>query len=275
MNESIGFIGAGKVGVTLAKFFKDKGLNVKFIVARSRASFERATKYIKTVKIIRELEEIPKTDVIFVTVNDDAIKAVSHKVRRITGEETIIIHTSGFHPSSLIPGKNASFHPLFSFADMEKAYSSLQNILFAIEGSEEGKNFLKKLCQKLNLKYTEIHTKSKPLYHIAAVIASNYLVTLMHHAIAALKASGATSNEALKGLITLSKGTLENIIIKGTPDALTGPIARRDIETIEKHLEALENYRDLKEFYKVMGLFTTKMLKKDKKLTIIEEKLRN
>ena len=76
--------------------------------------------------------------------------------------------------------------------------------------------------------------------HAAAVIACNYLVTLVKLATDLWQTFGIPPGEATKALMPLLRGTLNNIDNVGIPGCLTGPIARGDTGTIKKHLKALE-----------------------------------
>ena len=103
----------------------------------------------------------------------------------------------------------------------------------------------------------EIEVEKKRLYHAAAVAASNYLVTLVHLALELNKAAGLPGDTPFDALHPLIKGTLSNINAKGIPDALTGPIARGDVETVSVHLEAIEKDAPaLLSLYKCLGLYT-------------------
>ena len=80
---------------------------------------------------------------------------------------------------------------------------------------------------------------SKVLYHASAVIASNYLVTLLNLASGLWSHLGISQDEGLKALLPLVRGTVENLEAVGLPNALTGPIARGDVGTVKRHLAAL------------------------------------
>ncbi len=105
-----------------------------------------------------------------------------------------------------------------------------------------------------------IRTNGKTLYHAAAVVASNYLVTLMDLSFKLIAASGVSESDAYNVLKPLIKGTLSNIANVGIPDALTGPIARGDAEIVEKHMAAiLALPPDLLVQYKMLGSATVKI----------------
>ena len=83
--------------------------------------------------------------------------------------------------------------------------------------------------------------KDRPLYHAAACIASNYLVTLMYLSQQLYMTLGLSADEARRTFWPLVQGTITNIEQKGIPDALTGPVSRGDRGTILKHLEAMQS----------------------------------
>ncbi len=78
------------------------------------------------------------------------------------------------------------------------------------------------------------------MYHAGAAVASNYLVAVLDFAVMIYEALGMRRDEAVKAIIPLVRGTVNNVERVGVPDALTGPIARGDVETVEGHMEALE-----------------------------------
>lgn len=105
-----------------------------------------------------------------------------------------------------------------------------------------------------------IPTQAKTLYHAAAVVASNYLVTVEHFAVELLKQTGLSDTRAYAILAPLIHGTLTNISRRGTQAALTGPIARGDADIVAAHMAALKDKRpeDL-ELYRILGQYTLKL----------------
>jgi Uncharacterized conserved protein len=77
-------------------------------------------------------------------------------------------------------------------------------------------------------------------YHAAAVFACNYLVTLVKLATDLWQTFSIPPDQATRALLPLIRGTLHNIESIGIPQCLTGPIARGDTGTINKHLKTLK-----------------------------------
>jgi predicted short-subunit dehydrogenase-like oxidoreductase (DUF2520 family) len=92
---------------------------------------------------------------------------------------------------------------------------------------------------------------------VSAVLASNYLVALLDLAASLWAEWGATPEDGLRALLPLVRGTIENIDALGIPAALTGPIARGDAGTVERHFAALRTLAPhVMPVYKELGLRT-------------------
>ena len=103
----------------------------------------------------------------------------------------------------------------------------------------------------------EIEDRLRPLYHAAAVMASNYLVALLGAAEAMMIAAGAPREAAMPALSPLIRSTIDNALRLGPVAALTGPIQRGDAGTVAGHLEALTSAPEpVTSLYRAAGLAT-------------------
>jgi predicted short-subunit dehydrogenase-like oxidoreductase (DUF2520 family) len=131
------------------------------------------------------------------------------------------------------------FHPLQSFASVEQARRLLSGSAFRIEASSDRlRHTLEDMARELGGRPFALGA-DPTLYHVSAVLASNYLVTLLDLASGLWPEFGVGREEGLKALLPLVRGTIENIERLGIPAALTGPIARGDEGTIAHHLDTL------------------------------------
>jgi predicted short-subunit dehydrogenase-like oxidoreductase (DUF2520 family) len=111
---------------------------------------------------------------------------------------------------------------------------------FALEADEPLLSTLKDMAAALEGHWIELKASDKVAYHAAAVIACNYLVTLVKLATDLWQTFGVPPKQATQALLPLIRGTIYNIETLGIPQCLTGPIARGDTGTIKKHLGALQ-----------------------------------
>lgn len=269
MNKpSISIVGAGKVGSALASLLHRKGYPLVGVASRSLASAQRATDELGVLATDKPEEVTSKADTVFITTPDRVIAHVASQIKEQGGFRPgqIVFHTSGAHSADEVGVARkagafaASLHPLQSFATVQMAMENLPGSYFALEGDAEAMPLAKQIVNDLGGKNFAIAAQDKPLYHAAACIASNYLVSLMHLATGLYKQFGLSREEAFKALFPLIQGTLNNISQLGPAQALTGPIARGDVPTIEGHLEKFEQIgKDEIDLYCKLGLYTIKV----------------
>jgi predicted short-subunit dehydrogenase-like oxidoreductase (DUF2520 family) len=192
---------------------------------------------------------VAASDLTLLTVPDDAILplAASLATTSLSMAGKGIVHTSGTYDVEALrvlaeKGANVgSLHPAFPFADVATAMDGLPGAVFALEAKDEHlRERLLELVAALDGQALAIRVGGKVLYHAALVIASNYLVTLYALAERLLVSLGAERDAADAALNPLVAATVENIRKQGIPSALTGPLTRADVGTVEAHLRALK-----------------------------------
>jgi predicted short-subunit dehydrogenase-like oxidoreductase (DUF2520 family) len=263
-------LGSGRVGTAFGYLLKERGHRILGVYNRRPETGLRALERIGEGTVYdREslLAAVPAADLIVITTPDRAIKETAGLVG--SGgprDDAYLMHLSGLLDSEIlkIPGWAGgvfSFHPLQAIAGFAEGVKLLPEALFTVEGDEKGEQFAGELARSLGLKYLVIKKEYKPLYHAAAVVASNYLVTLVDSSFRLLRKAGMDKEEVRKGLLQLVKGTLANLEAMPPAEALTGPIARGDLETINKHRQALADYApELAGLYRVLGWYTAEMI---------------
>ncbi len=261
MKDSVSIVGLGRVGTALAVALQEKGYVLKSLIDLDASALERARSLLGEVPVSSSLEDIAPAQAVLITVRDDSISPVASHLRRNL-PQTLLVHTSGLHPSLLLgEGPRLAMHPLQSFAHVKEALENLSSSLFSLEGDALGLEWGMRVVEDLGGRWMVLEAAQKPLYHLAACIASNYLITLLHEALKAMEGAGLRREEVLPGLLALMKGTLRNAENLGVPRALTGPMVRGDVGTVKSHLLALEGWEDLGTFYRFMGTRTLDMIK--------------
>lgn len=258
----IGFVGAGIVGQTLARGLAEKGYPVAAVASRSHASAVALAGRLPGCRAVNTAQAVAEeADLVFLTVPDDAIGTVAASVPWRSGMAAV--HCSGAMSLDVLSAAAAkaawvgTFHPLQTFADADEALRSLPGSTFAIEGDGPLVSTLEEMAWALGGRPIRLPPGSKALYHASAVLACNYLVTLVQRATELWGAFGVAQEEALSALLPLLRGTVANLDRVGLPGALTGPIARGDVGTVQRHLEALAGTApDLADLYRQLGMHT-------------------
>ena len=241
----VGFIGAGTVGTALSIGLSARGYEVVAASSRTKASADKLARQICDCRAVSNNQAVADAaELIFITTPDGAIPLVASELRWRPGQS--VVHCSGadstetLEPARKLGARVGAFHPLQTFASVKQAIDNLPGSTFAIEAEEPLLSTLKDMTAALDGHCIELKASDKVIYHAAAVITSNYLVTLVKLATDLWQTFDIPPEEATKALMPLLRGTLNNIENVGIPQCLTGPIARGDTGTIKKHLKALD-----------------------------------
>jgi predicted short-subunit dehydrogenase-like oxidoreductase (DUF2520 family) len=193
-------------------------------------------------------DDSPDPDVVLLCIPDRAIAEVA----RETAIGPWVAHVSGATPLAALDPHVRRFglHPLQSFSK-GLGPEQLDGIWAAVSAeTDEARAAGRELAALLGLHPFDLDDASRSAYHAGAAMVSNYLVTLRAAGRSLLEAAGAPP-DALDPLI------------RGVVDSgfeLTGPIARGDWETVERHLSAIRADRpELEELYVILAEATARV----------------
>lgn len=258
-NLKIGFIGAGKVGFSLGKFFKEKQIHVTGYYSRHVESAAEAADFTGT-DVYDGLEQlITDSDAIFLTVPDGVICQVFKELVTYDITDKMICHCSGaLSARDAFPGIEAtgatgySIHPLFPISSKYDSFRELSDAFFCLEGNEYWLRNWQQLLEYCGAKTKIISGQSKTKYHCGCAIASNLVCALVHESISLLSECGFGEDEALAALAPLIVSNTRHIVAEGPVRALTGPVERGDISTVSKHLNCLDTEKE-RELYRAVS----------------------
>lgn len=268
----LGFVGAGKVGASFSIYLNSRGEHITGFYSKSIEKCIEISKRIGCHSYASLFELVEASDMVAITVNDDQIHFVVEEILSLELDlkNKIFFHMSGVYGSHVLKELSPqvfSLHPLKAFPKIESSPDLFSDIYFSVENANDP---ILKWISKIGLNFFEIEAKQKTQYHAAAVILSNYLVALVDFGLSQLEAIGIDKALAFKAMRPLIQDTLSNIEKYGTHQALTGPIARGDIETVKKHLNSLDDKHDW--LYKALGTYTLELADLDEeRLAIFRE----
>ena len=263
----IGFIGAGKVGFNLGKYFSEKGVQVTGYYSRHPESAKEAADFTNTKCYDTLKDLVYESDAIFLTVPDSVISSVYEEIRSFSISGKQIIHCSGamtadqaFPDIADTGAQGFAIHPLFPFSDRYSAYKDLAGVFFCLE-QRDGVSFWEDFLQNLGIRTKILEDSQKTNYHLACSIASNLVCGLYEMSKRHLVESGFSESEAMEAVAPLARANLENILSKGPAMALSGPVERNDAGTLSKHMALLTDQGEY-EIYKNLSLILTDLAKK-------------
>lgn len=258
----LGFIGAGTIGSTLALKLSSQGYPVVAVSSRHHTAAKKLAHLITGCSAVTDNQEVAAVaEFVFITTPDDVIASVASQIAWHQGQ--MVVHCSGADATDILePARKGGayvgvFHPLQTFAGAREAIENMPGSTFALEAEEPLLGTLQEMASALGGHWIKLKAGDKAVYHAAAVIASNYLVTLVKMATDLWQTFGVPREKATEALLPLIRGTVHNVETIGLPQCLTGPIARGDSGTIKKHLKALEKASPaMLATYKELGLKT-------------------
>ena len=257
----IGFVGAGKVGTNLARYFADCGLIVSGFFVRTDTS-----ELNNSFKMFNDLSSfIESSDVVFITVKDDQIRQVANEISKMREEfdGKTFAHTSGSNTIDLLDklkdkgAKVFTFHPLQTFNSKKIDMELMKKMHIFIENKENDEVTV--ILDSINNKSHSILSNEKIKYHCAASIISNLTTGLIDIGFDLIEEIGVDKSDSKDVFSSLIEGTYKNILEVGPKKALTGPISRGDYSIVEKHLMVLNNKH--KKLYKLLAMKTLYLAK--------------
>jgi predicted short-subunit dehydrogenase-like oxidoreductase (DUF2520 family) len=240
-------VGIGKVGTVLARLLHARGFTIGAVYSRTTINAEVLGNKIGAKVAVFAADVASTVDLVLLTVPDDAISLVTMELAALNLTGKAVVHTSGVHEAVVLSSLSmrgawvGSLHPIYPFADIAQSLEGLPGVVFGLQtGSDVLRGWLTGIVMALDGQVLMIATGQKALYHSALVFASNYGVTLYAIAQHLLEQLGAEREVLALALNTLMMGMVRNLQAQGVPDALTGPLVRGDIGTVEAHLKALQ-----------------------------------
>jgi len=207
----------------------------------------------------KQQKPIPASDVVVLAVRDESIaEMANHVIARVPEGEAppILLHCAGAIPAEEAFAKVdpkplgvGLLHPLRSLAGATDD-GDLAGTVFAVQGDDPGRDAALRLVRRMGGTALELDAPALARYHAAAVLVSNHAVGLVDAAVELLDGAGLPRAQANRALSDLLLSTARNLREVGLPDALTGPIARGDVEVIARHLLALADRKEIAALYR-------------------------
>lgn len=255
----IGLAGTGRLAQAMGRLLREAGEPVACVAGRDAGRTRLAADFIGTEAV--SLPELPcRASLILIAVSDQAIEEVAQTIAAGCAAGAVALHTSGAAgPEALASLRNAgavcgTLHPLQTISSPEQGVAVLRGASFAVSGDPAAICQAERIVSLLDGALLRVPVEARPLYHAAAVMASNYVVGMIDAAAGMLaEASGADREAALRALAPLTRTAAANALERGPAAALTGPIERGDSSTVARHLGALAAAPRLLELYCAAG----------------------
>jgi predicted short-subunit dehydrogenase-like oxidoreductase (DUF2520 family) len=190
-------------------------------------------------------------------VPDDALGAVCGKLK--WRKDQAAVHCSGAAELAVLKtqAQAGGFHPLQMFADPEVAARGLAGCAIAVEADEPLLSVLKEMVSALRGRLLVIPPGARAAYHAGAHFAAAFVCALLAEGVEVWSRIGIPPDDALAALLPLLRGATDAVAHSGPARAMAGSVARGDVATVRRHVEALDGL-DPKfgEIYRALALRT-------------------
>jgi predicted short-subunit dehydrogenase-like oxidoreductase (DUF2520 family) len=228
----------------------------------------RAVEILDLKKPIPYPEFVAKSEALFIATPDDVIRKAAGRIRRRLAKKTILVHFSGLRPASILPRANrarrAAVHPFATFPRLVIPPPRRNYPLF-VEADPGTIGPIRRIFRGKHFTVLPVRARDKSRLHLMGVLSSNLFVSLIDAVLELIPAKPKRERLFRQAIRPLIEETMRNLIGTGIPDALSGPVKRGDLRTVEEHLRLLKKNRDLDRIYRALSLNIVKFAPPDKK----------
>jgi predicted short-subunit dehydrogenase-like oxidoreductase (DUF2520 family) len=247
MNVSV--VGAGRVGTAMAVLLSRAGHRIVAVAGRGPTR-DRASRFLSGVPFLDPADAARHGELVLIGVPDDDIHAIAERIAGSGGFHPgqWVAHLSGasgldaLSPARAAGARPLALHPLQTFPDVAGALEGIPGCSMAVT-AEDDEGFIvgERIADDLMARPFRLVDAMRPLYHAAAVFASNYLIVTSGIAEDLFRRAGVPDPPS--AMRPLQRASLDNVERLGAAEALTGPAVRGDATTIDRNLGALRSAR--------------------------------
>lgn len=240
-------IGTGNVATVLCKLMYAKGHSIKQVVGRDEIKVNQLANLVQAESCI-DIKNIKRdADIYIIAIVDDAVADV---VNELYLQDKLLIHTAGSLSKHVLQNASSNYGVLWPLQTLRKETNHLPEIPFIVDGSSELViNRLQNFAQTLSSKCFVANDEARIQLHLGAVVVSNFT----NHLFALADDFCKKEQLDFQLLLPLINETVLRLANHAPKDVQTGPAVRGDFETVEKHLQFLNNYPELQEFYNIFS----------------------
>jgi predicted short-subunit dehydrogenase-like oxidoreductase (DUF2520 family) len=238
-------IGTGNTATVLGRMLKVAGHHILQVYGRDADSASSLAKEIDSESTNKEREVNRNAELYIIAVSDAVIGEVLHKLQL---PKKIIVHTAGAVSKNILKSTSYQYGVLYPLQTLKKEINSFSDVPLIIDASDEKTfNQLYVVAESISSHVVKAGDEERLRLHLAAVLCNNFVNHLYVMSEKLCKAEMLDFSL----LIPLIKETASRIEHVVPSQAQTGPAKRNDYQTIEKHLDILNKYPELKQFYEL------------------------
>lgn len=238
-------IGAGNVATVLGRLIKDAGHTVREVVSRNAQHAGQLATILETGFNTDLKSTYQNADIYIIAVADDAIGDIADTLKL---EDNIVVHTSGAVPMPILGKISKNYGILYPLQSLRKETLHIPVIPLLIDaGNETTLLTIQSFTASISGKVSVVNDAQRLKLHVAAVVAANF----SNHLYALTEEFCQKENVRFDMLIPLIQEVALRLDDFSAKDVQTGPAIRNDQDTIQKHLQVLNDYPEIKKIYEI------------------------
>ena len=243
----ISIIGSGNTATVLGKLLKENNHSLVEIVGRNKFAVHQLAESLNT-KACTEVNAMSKaSDIYIIAVRDDAVAEISEN---LSLHKKIVVHTCGSVSIDILKNTSVNYGVLYPLQSLRKELNYAPVIPFLIDGNNEfTSQSVFNLATSVSGFVITANDEQRLQYHLSAIIVSNFT----NYLFALAKDYCNKNNIAFNLLMPLIEETISRLHNYEPSAMQTGPAIRGDVKTMEKHLQMLNDFPQLKNIYSIMS----------------------
>jgi predicted short-subunit dehydrogenase-like oxidoreductase (DUF2520 family) len=240
-------IGSGNIAHCFSHLLQIKGHQIRQVISRNKAHAQTLAENLNTVWSDDLLDIDMNADIYLIAVSDSAIPLLNRELRL---GKRIVAHTAGSIPLSAIRNISTNTGVIYPLQSIRKEIHSNQKIPLLVEaGNDMVLRRLRTLAEAISGEVMEMDSPGRLKMHLAAVFCNNF----PNHLITLCKDYCTRESLDFSLLQPLMQETFDRLVSMQPDDLQTGPAVRGDALTLQKHLELLVQYPEMKEIYNLLS----------------------
>lgn len=253
-------LGSGHAATVLAQLMHSKDHTILQVWSRNAAHAKELALKVNA-NVLTDLKEIDHSaDIYIISVTDDAVAEIAAP---LSLRKKILVHTAGSVSINVLKGASPNYGVLYPLQSLRKERSTIPDIPFLVDGNtEEVKVVLADFAATLSTHVQVAGDEERLRLHLAAVIVNNFT----NHLYALTEQYCNKHQLSFQLLHPLIMETALRIKADAAMHLQTGPARRGDEQTMQKHLQQLNEEPELQDLYKTISNSILKMYHKNKEL---------
>lgn len=238
-------VGPGRVGTSLAHWMVAGGAEPITIAGRSRDRVAGLAAKLGARAVEVDRVQTDGQDLLLLTVSDPALPALATSLAA-RPQAAVALHTAGALDASVLEplreagSSTGTLHPLIAFPKQLEDPRAAEGSVFAIDGEAAAEDFARRLVASWKGLPVRVPPPARLVYHLAASLAAGGVLTLLAAASEMATRVG-LPRDIEQGYLSLAAGAIDGARDShDIPSAITGPVARGDLETFQRQIEVLQ-----------------------------------